>query len=48
MDGRTMRTEHKPHPMAAHPNQMRGGKSLEVTVAGIWQRICQEQGKVGQ
>ena len=35
----TINVEDRPHPMTAHPNQIRGGKSLDVIVAGIWQSI---------
>ena len=34
-----IKVDDRPHPMVAHPIQYRGGKSFEVTVAGIWQRI---------
>lgn len=36
---RTMRVEANPQPMAAHAIHIRGWKSLDVIVAGIWQVI---------
>lgn len=31
--------DERPQPMVAQPIHIRGGKSFEVTVAGIWQMI---------
>jgi hypothetical protein len=35
----TMRVEQMPHPIAAQPNQTRGGKSLERMIAGFIHKI---------
>ncbi len=36
----TISVDVMPHPMAAHATYVFGGKSLEPTVAGSWNRIC--------
>ena len=36
----TISVDVMPHPMAAHATYVFGGKSLEPTVAGNWNRIC--------